>query len=91
MSGEKRRQTRSYEKEYKAEGVKLMQEIGNTRASIELGVPPSTLRYWVKETRIDKINTAVDIQTPGTGLMQAAWSQRLLAENKVKMKEMHEL
>jgi transposase-like protein len=91
MSGEKRRQTRSYAKEYKAEAVKLMQEIGNTRASIELGVPPNALRYWEKERRIDKINTTIDIQTPGTGLVQAAWSQRLLDERKAKVKEMHEL
>lgn len=43
MSEKVKRITKQYTKEYKAEAVKLMREIVTTKASIELGVPKSTL------------------------------------------------
>jgi transposase len=39
MSGNVRKAARKYTKDYKVEAVKLVREIGNSKASIELGVP----------------------------------------------------
>jgi transposase-like protein len=43
MSGNVKRLTNQYTKDYKKEAVKLVREIGNTKAAIELDVPKSTL------------------------------------------------
>ncbi len=39
MSGNVKRTVRQYTKDYKTESVKLVKEIGITKAAIELGVP----------------------------------------------------
>ena len=39
-------QQRSYTKEYKAQAVKLVLEIGITKAARELGIPDNTLYGW---------------------------------------------
>ena len=38
---------RKYDKEYKAQAVKLAQEIGSAKAAAELGIPDGTLYCWV--------------------------------------------
>lgn len=42
------RTTKSYDKGYKEQAVKLIKEVGVKRASGELGVPQGTLYGWVK-------------------------------------------
>ena len=56
MSEKVKRITKQYTKEYQAEVVKLVREIGTTKADIELGVPKSTLSQWVKRAEIDDVN-----------------------------------
>jgi len=91
MSKENRKPARQYPPEYKAEAVKLVQKIGNGRASIELGVSASTLSHWVSAARNGAIDTGAGSQTPQGAMTQAAEIQRLRAENKVLIKKSREL
>ena len=50
MSEKVKRITKQYTKSTK-QVVKLVREIGTTKADIELGVPKSTLSQWVKRKR----------------------------------------
>jgi transposase len=91
MSKENRQAPRQYTAEYKAEAVKLVRKIGNGQASIELGVPPSTLSHWVNVAKIGMIDTGAGTQTPGSAATQAAEIQRLRAEIKAQAKEIREI
>ena len=86
MSKGNRKPARQYTAEYKAEAVKLVQEIGNGQASIELGVPPSTLSHWVSSARIGLVDTGAGTGTPQGAMTQAAEIQKLRAENKAMAK-----
>ena len=44
---------RKYDKEYRAQAVKLAQEIGSARAVAELGIPDGTLYCWVSALKKD--------------------------------------
>lgn len=49
---------RQYDKDFKIQAVKLSQEIGTTRAAMELEIPSNTLYGWTrayKEGRLDGI------------------------------------
>jgi len=39
---------RTYTKEFKQEAVRLAGQIGSQKAGTDLGVDPSTIRYWVR-------------------------------------------
>ena len=41
-------EAKSYDKSYKEQAIKLAKEIGNKKASNELGLPYSTLYGWIK-------------------------------------------
>ena len=41
-------QQKSYDNEFKAQAVKLAQEIGGHKAARELGIPKGTLYTWIK-------------------------------------------
>ena len=87
MTKYNRKPARHYTAEYKAEAVKLAQKIGNGQASIELGVPPSTLSHWASAARIGTIDTGAGTQTPKDAMTQAAEIQRLRAEIKALSKK----
>jgi transposase len=91
MTKGNRKPARKYTAEYKAEAVKLVQEIGNGQASIELGVAPSTLSHWVSAARIGRIDMGAGTQTPGGAMTQAAEIQRLRSEIKSLAKENREI
>lgn len=42
------RNQRTYDNEYKAQAVKLAQEIGGAKAAAELGIPDGTIYCWIK-------------------------------------------
>lgn len=42
------RNQRTYDNEYKAQAVKLAQEIGGHKAAVELGIPDGTIYCWIK-------------------------------------------
>jgi transposase len=87
MSEKIKRDTKHYTKDYKAEAVKLVREIGNAKAASELGVPKTTLSHWTRQANIGEIDTGTGSQTPGTAMTQAMEIQRLRAENKALAKE----
>ena len=87
MEGQKKRETRTYSKEYKVEAVKLARRIGAKKASSELGIPGGTLSSWVHEARKGAIDTGLGTQTPQSGLTQASEIERLKGENKALAKE----
>ncbi len=91
MSKNVKRSTKQYTKEYKIEAVKLVREIGNTKAAIELGVPKSTLSQWVNQAEIGGIDTGAGTQTPGSAMTQAMEIQQLRAENKAMAKDIARL
>ena len=39
---------KSYDEQFKAQAIKLAQEIGGHRAAIELGIPKGTMYTWIK-------------------------------------------
>ena len=91
MSENVKRSTKKYTKDYKTEAVKLVKEIGNTKASIELGVPKSTLSHWAKHAAIGYIDTGTGTQTPGSAMTQAMEIQQLREKNKALAKDIARL
>jgi len=87
MSGNVKRVTRQYTEEYKAESVKLVKEIGITKAAKELGIPKTTLFQWVKRAEIGDLDTGMGTQTPGSAMTLAMEIKKLRAENKALAKE----
>ena len=49
------RNQRTYDNEYKAQAVKLAQEIGGAKAAKELGIPDGTIYCWVKALKKDAL------------------------------------
>lgn len=45
------RNQRKYNTEYKVQAVKLSNEIGSSKAAVELGIPVDTLYGWVKAAK----------------------------------------
>jgi len=87
MSEKVKRITKQYAKEYKTEAVKLVREIGISKAASELGIPKSTLSQWVKRAETGYLDTGVGTQTPGSAMTQAMEIQQLRAEIKALVKE----
>jgi len=83
--------TRTYDKAYKVEAVKLGREIGCKKAAAELGIPSGTLSSWLNDARKGAIETGVGTQSPGSALTQASEIQRLRAEVKAQAKEIKRL
>lgn len=59
---------RQYDKEYKAEAVKLAKEIGQARAAKELGVPKNTLYGWMRASRMGNLDLGAGAQTPQSAM-----------------------
>jgi transposase len=87
MSENIKRSTKQYTKDYKTEAVKLVREIGITKAAIELGIPKSTLSQWLKRAKIGDLDTGAGTQTPGSAITQAMEIQQLRAEIKNLVKD----
>lgn len=73
---------RRYDKEYKVQAVKLINEIGMTKASKELGVPPSTMRSWVIADRQGQLNLGEGSYTPEGAMSLAEEIAILRRQNK---------
>lgn len=80
MSTEQKPPAQRHTPEYKAEGDKLVQEIGNGRASVERGVPLSTRSHWAREARAGRIDRGAGSQAPEVALIQAAEIQKPRAD-----------
>jgi len=87
MSDNVKRTSKQYSKDYKAEAVKLVRKIGNTKAATELNIPKSTLSQWVTQADMGNIDTGLGTQTPSSAMTQAMELQQLRAENKALAKD----
>ena len=72
------RNQRSYDNEYKAQAVKLAQEIGGHKAATELGIPDGTIYCWIKAFKEGRLKAEFAVHTPNNALSlkrQALFSQ----------------
>ena len=63
-----KRKTKTYDNEYKAQAVKLAQEIGAAKAAKELGVPEGTVYGWIKAFKEGRLSATDAIHTPKNAL-----------------------
>jgi len=87
MEKQKKKESRSYDGEYKTQAVKLALQIGSKKASAELGIPLGTLSNWATQARKGKIDTGLGTQTPSSALTQAGEIQRMKEEIRALNKE----
>ena len=57
-------ENRQYDHEYKVQTVKLAREIGQAKATKELGVPKSTRYGWVRANWLGNFDLRAGSQTP---------------------------
>jgi len=62
------RKQKSYDNEYKAQAVKLAQEIGGAKTAKELGIPDGTIYCWIKALKEGRLNAAEVTHTPKNAL-----------------------
>ena len=63
-----KRMIKSYDKEYNAQAVKLAQETGVLKATIELGVPKGTIYCWIKAFNKGILEATQAVHTPSNAL-----------------------
>ena len=63
-----KRITKSYDQEYKAQAVKLAQEVGALKAATELGVPKGTLYCWIKAFNEGRLEATQAVHMPTNAL-----------------------
>ena len=78
---------RSYTKEYKAQAVKLVLEVGVTKAARELGVPDNTLYGWQRAYKDGNLDLGPGTQTPQGAMSLAEEVNQLRRQVKDLMKE----
>ena len=57
-----------YDSEYKAQAVKLAQEIGGHKAAVELGIPEGTMYTWMKAFKEGRLSANQAVHTPKNAL-----------------------
>ena len=65
------RNQRKYNTEYKVQAVKLSNEIGSSKAAVELGIPVDTLYGWVKAVKEGRLDIGGGAHTPQTAMSLA--------------------
>ena len=55
---------KSYDNEFKAQAVKLAQEIGGHKAAQELGIPKGTMYTWIKAFKEGRLSANEAVHTP---------------------------
>ena len=64
-----KRITKSYDQEFKAQAIKLAQEIGGHKAVGELGLPTGTIYTWIKAFKEGRLVAKEAIHTPNNALL----------------------
>lgn len=59
---------RTYDNEYKAQAVKLAQEIGGHKAASELGIPDGTIYCWIKAFKEGRLESKSAVHAPNNAL-----------------------
>ena len=62
------RNQRTYDNEYKAQAVKLAQEIGGAQAAKEVGIPDGTIYCWIKAFKEGRLSANEAVHTPTNAL-----------------------
>ena len=65
------RNQRKYNTEYKVQAVKLSNEIGSSKAAVELRMPVDTLYGWVKAAKEGRLDIGGRAHTPQTAMSLA--------------------
>ena len=63
-----KRKTKTYDNEYKAQAVKLAQEIGAAKSAKELGIPEGTVYGWIKAFKEGRLSATEAVHTPKNAL-----------------------
>ena len=82
---------RKYDKEFKAQAVKLAQEIGSAKAAAELGIPDGTLYCWVSAFKKGELAAPEAAHTPANALSLNEELMNLRKRMKELEKENHRL
>lgn len=61
-----KRTQKSYDNEFKAQAVKLAQEIGGHKAAKELGIPDGTIYCWIKAFKEGRLSANEAVHSPKT-------------------------
>lgn len=85
------RNQRKYNTEYKVQAVKLSNEIGSSKAAVELGIPVDTLYGWVKAAREGRLDIGGGAHTPQTAMSLAEELNTLRKQVKQQEKEIRRL
>ena len=85
------RNQRKYDAEYKVQAVKLSNEIGSSKAAVELGIPVDTLYGWVKAVKDGRLDIGVGAHTPQTAMSLAEELNTLRKQIKQQEKEIRRL
>ena len=85
------RNQRKYNTEYKVQAVKLSNEIGSSKAAVELGIPVDTLYGWVKAVKEGRLDIGGGAHTPQTAMSLAEELNTLRKQVKQQEKEIRRL
>ena len=77
---------KTYDSEFKAQAVKLAQEIGGHKAAKELGIPKGTIYTWTKTFKEGRLRANEAVHTPNNALslndglsgLESGWKSRNL-------------
>lgn len=85
------RNQRKYNTEYKVQAVKLSNEIGFSKAAVELGIPVDTLYGWVRAVKEGRLDIGGGVHTPQTAMSLAEELNTLRKQVKQQEKEIRRL
>lgn len=83
------KQQRSYTPEFRKSAICLVTEQGYTHseAAKRLGIPPHTLKYWLKQARLNGDVPSAEVRSEADELRRLRKeNQRLLLENEILKK-----
>lgn len=84
-------ESKSYDREYKVQAVKLAKEIGQAKAARELGVPKNTLYGWMRANRLGTLELGAGTQPPGSAMTLSEEIRQLRQQIKEQEKEIRRL
>ena len=76
------RNQRKYNTEYKVQAVKLSNEIGSSKAEVELGIPVDTMYGWVRAVKEGRLDIGGGAHTPQTAMSLAEELNTLKQQEK---------
>lgn len=78
---------KQYSIEYKKEALKLVNEVGTTKAMEELGIPKGTLYGWIAKEKRGEIDLGIGTRSPSDTLSLAEEVKQLRKQVKDYEKE----